>query len=588
MSRSSEAHRERILEQKGLLGKVPTEIARMRHDEFAEPAAPGAEADALEHHGTPDTLNLDAIMAQRVGKAPTTVRIIRLPTVRAVVAEAAPLVDYLEPFAPGSRTEPSPVLSLILKLALFRLSKKQLMGLLARSSAPLVRGAALLYARLLLPPSDLWQWIGKWVEDGTSVQIEPRGPPGTVGEVARELLEATSFRGLRLPRIPIPLARELRAHLLVMEASRPLVEFNRSHPDALAPGKEVMAVSSDDSAWHPARLLEPARGPDLGHHLEGQAWWVVFPEYGNNDVCGLGEIRVLPGQGVPSPDEAGVPLPPTVEEATEAARAADRDGAAASGKAYARGVKSFSQSLVEVQDIAVRSGAAAASSRGAGRCDEDRRGAAAVRPRGHDDLDGGARRRKRVRPAAEGPPAGRAGGGSGYDDRRAGGGGGYDDRRAGGGGGYDDRRAGGGGGYDDRRAGGGGGYDDRRAGGGGGYDDRRGGYGGGGYDDRRGGYGGGGYDDRRAGGGGGYDDRRAGGGGYDDRRGGYGGGGYDDRRGGYGGGGYDDRRGGYGGGGYDDRRAGGGGGYDDRRAGGGGYDNRRGGYGGGGYDDRRA
>lgn len=76
-------------------------------------------------HGTPDTLNLDAIMAQRVGKAPTTVRIIRLPTVRAVVAEAAPLVEYLEPFAPGSRTEPSPVLSLILKLALFRLSKKQ-------------------------------------------------------------------------------------------------------------------------------------------------------------------------------------------------------------------------------------------------------------------------------------------------------------------------------------------------------------------------------------------------------------------------------------------------------------------------------
>lgn len=64
-------------------------------------------------------------MAQRVGKAPTTVRIIRLPTVRDVLAEAAPLVEFLDPFSPGSRTEPSPVLSLVLKLAMFRLTKKQ-------------------------------------------------------------------------------------------------------------------------------------------------------------------------------------------------------------------------------------------------------------------------------------------------------------------------------------------------------------------------------------------------------------------------------------------------------------------------------
>jgi len=311
----------------------------------------------------------------------------------------------------------------------------QLSEMLARGSPPLIRGLGLLYARLMLPPSEHWRWLGQWLDDESPL---PLGPPVAVCDVAAELLESPTFRGLRLPRVPVPAARLTRAQVLLARSCRELVAFNRAHAAAFLPGVRVVAVSSDDGEWHTAELLSLARGPDAGGFSEGEAWWVRFPEYGSDDVCGPGQLRLCPGQGAPTPEEAGVRLPLTLEQAKAEAAAAEREAAAGGrgGGAMPRGG-------------ANHRGARPAVGGGGGGGDGARGRGGAARGGGRDDLDGGARRRRR--PGAAGP--GRAGGdaagrdGSMRDDR----GGGYGDGRDDRGGGYGDRRDDRGGGYGDSR-----------------------------------------------------------------------------------------------------------------------------------------
>ncbi|KAJ9059128.1 hypothetical protein DSO57_1005631 [Entomophthora muscae] len=122
-------------------------------------------------------------------------------------------VKYLDPFATGS--VPSSAFCLLFRLWELRLSCKQVYTLLDHKDSPYIRAIGFLYLRYVCKPEQLWEWFEPYLEDDEEFTLTkgPRAPVVTIGKFCMLLLEEQKFLGTMLPRIPVPIAKEIEKSL---------------------------------------------------------------------------------------------------------------------------------------------------------------------------------------------------------------------------------------------------------------------------------------------------------------------------------------------------------------------------------------
>ncbi|KAG5190263.1 hypothetical protein JKP88DRAFT_271470 [Tribonema minus] len=101
------------------------------------------------------------------------------------------------------------------------------------------------------------------------------------------------YYGTMLPRIPVPIERKMKVHLLLHQEKKKRAAANQAIKDRLRAGVKVRAIYADeenDPAWYEAVIDAVERADDEG---VPDSYWVTFPEYGNASLVGLGEIQLL-------------------------------------------------------------------------------------------------------------------------------------------------------------------------------------------------------------------------------------------------------------------------------------------------------
>ncbi|KAI9102017.1 putative RNA binding protein [Phlyctochytrium arcticum] len=158
-------------------------------------------------------MNFHNILYQNVISSPYFKSLYDKKTYHEVIDEIYTEGCYLEPFFKG--THASTPFCLIYKLWTLKLTAKQVQGLVKHPDSPHIRAVGFLYLRYVCRPADLWSWYEPFLEDDEELQIEngPKPRSTTMGKFLVELLTENKWLGTILPRIPVPIARDLESKL---------------------------------------------------------------------------------------------------------------------------------------------------------------------------------------------------------------------------------------------------------------------------------------------------------------------------------------------------------------------------------------
>ncbi|CAB4376800.1 unnamed protein product [Rhizophagus irregularis] len=186
------------------------------------------QSNKLETWGSETTMNLNNILYQNIQASPYFKHLYELKTYHEVIDEIFNHVESLEPFLKG--TTASTAFCLLYKLWTLRLTVKQVNGLIEHTDSPHIRALGFLYLRYVCKPIHLWEWFEEYLDDEEEVQIQggPRPVIITIGKMCRQLLTEQKWLGTILPRIPVPIAREIEQKL--KEKSQPPLPPRRESP----------------------------------------------------------------------------------------------------------------------------------------------------------------------------------------------------------------------------------------------------------------------------------------------------------------------------------------------------------------------
>jgi pre-mRNA-splicing factor 38B len=87
--------------------------------------------------------------------------------------------------------------------------------LLTKKFCRYIRAIGFLYLRYVCAPANLWDWFQYYLEDEEEVTVSGGIKPTkiTIGKLCRSLIMDQKFQGTILPRIPVPIARDLEKKL---------------------------------------------------------------------------------------------------------------------------------------------------------------------------------------------------------------------------------------------------------------------------------------------------------------------------------------------------------------------------------------
>ncbi|KNC97504.1 uncharacterized protein SPPG_09470 [Spizellomyces punctatus DAOM BR117] len=189
----------------------------------------------LETVGNKDTMNLHNILYQNIISSPYFKSLYEKKTYHEVIDEIYNQVSSLEPFFKG--THASTAFCLLYKLWTLKLTVKQVQGLITHTDSAHIRALGFLYLRYVCKPADLWGWYEPYLDDDEELQVEAGAKPRmmSMGRFLRELLTDNKWIGTMLPRIPVPIARDIEKKL-------------KENPPAHGITTDAMAGSNADSA----------------------------------------------------------------------------------------------------------------------------------------------------------------------------------------------------------------------------------------------------------------------------------------------------------------------------------------------------
>ncbi|KAK4520314.1 uncharacterized protein ATC70_008447 [Mucor velutinosus] len=169
--------------------------------------------NVLETWGNETTMNLNAIIYQNILSSPYFRSLYNKKTFHEIVDEIYNEVYVLSPFVKG--TQPSTAYCCLFKMWTLRLTIKQIENMIDHVDSPYIRAIGFLYLRYVCAPAQLWDWFQYYLEDEEEITISGGVNPTkiTIGKLCRMLITEQKFQNTMLPRIPVPIARDLEKKL---------------------------------------------------------------------------------------------------------------------------------------------------------------------------------------------------------------------------------------------------------------------------------------------------------------------------------------------------------------------------------------
>lgn len=169
--------------------------------------------NTLETWGNESTMNLNVVIYQNILSSPYFRSLFNKKTFHEIVDEIYNEVYVLSPFVKG--TQPSTAFCCLFKMWTLKLTIKQLENMIDHPDSPYIRAIGFLYLRYVCAPANLWDWFQYYLEDEEEVAVSGGIKPTkmTIGQLCRSLITEQKFQGTMLPRIPVPIARDLEKKL---------------------------------------------------------------------------------------------------------------------------------------------------------------------------------------------------------------------------------------------------------------------------------------------------------------------------------------------------------------------------------------
>ncbi|KAG2223504.1 hypothetical protein INT45_001252 [Circinella minor] len=166
-------------------------------------------SNKLDTWGNETTMNMNPILYQNILASPYFKSLYEKKTFHEIVDEIYNEVYNLAPFIKG--TAPSTAFCCLYKFWTLRLTVKQIENLIDHPDSPYIRAVGFLYLRYVLAPAQYWDWFQYYLDDDTEIEISggPRPQKSTIGKLCRMLMTEQKYQGTMLPRIPVPIARDL-------------------------------------------------------------------------------------------------------------------------------------------------------------------------------------------------------------------------------------------------------------------------------------------------------------------------------------------------------------------------------------------
>ncbi|RLN12381.1 pre-mRNA-splicing factor 38B-like [Panicum miliaceum] len=137
----------------------------------------------------------------------------KFKTYHEVVDEIYHQVDHVEPWMTGNCRGPSSAFCLLYKFFTMKLTVKQMHGLLKHPDSPYIRAIGFLYLRYVAEPKTLWTWYEPYIKDDEEFSPGSNGKMTTMGVYVRDLLLGQYYFDSLLPRVPLPILRQVTGHL---------------------------------------------------------------------------------------------------------------------------------------------------------------------------------------------------------------------------------------------------------------------------------------------------------------------------------------------------------------------------------------
>ncbi|XP_066370984.1 pre-mRNA splicing factor SR-like 1 [Miscanthus floridulus] len=134
-------------------------------------------------------------------------------TYHEVVDEIYNQVDHVEPWMTGNCRGPSSAFCLLYKFFTMKLTVNQMHGLLKHQDSPYIRAIGFLYLRYVAEPKTLWTWYEPYIKDDEEFAPGSNGKLTTMGVYVRDLLLGQYYFDSLLPRVPLPILRQVTNHL---------------------------------------------------------------------------------------------------------------------------------------------------------------------------------------------------------------------------------------------------------------------------------------------------------------------------------------------------------------------------------------
>ena len=191
------------------------------------------QADVLPVHpySAVGNMNLNNMLIENVRSHDYFKGLSKLATFQEVVDQIYYDVQYVTPWRPGThKTQrasgmcsglrgvsnagvPSTAYMLLMKLYTLQVTKSQIQSMLDHTDSPYIRAIGLLYLRQCCDPKQLWGWVEKYASDEEKFDEGGEGNEVTIGRFVRRLLTEQEFYDTMLPRLPVPIAREMQKKL---------------------------------------------------------------------------------------------------------------------------------------------------------------------------------------------------------------------------------------------------------------------------------------------------------------------------------------------------------------------------------------
>ncbi|KDO32416.1 hypothetical protein SPRG_02893 [Saprolegnia parasitica CBS 223.65] len=246
-----------------------------------------AKENELPVHGNATTYNLNKMLFDNIMQSVYFGQLYALKTYHEVVDEIYYRVDHAEPLSPGTARIPSSCFCLLLKFCTMRLTHNQMQGLLKHVDSPYIRCVGFLYLRYTMDPEELWAWFEPYLDDAEEFNASANDKIiTTIGVWLRTLLEEINYFGTILPRIPKKILDGIKIKLLLHDKKKERAAANLAVAELLVKGTKVRALYADDEN-EPAMYDAVIDEADEANHV----YWVTFPQYGNTEKVGLGDIE---------------------------------------------------------------------------------------------------------------------------------------------------------------------------------------------------------------------------------------------------------------------------------------------------------